>query len=303
MMTRTLLPRLRGPHGNRERDLVRTTERLSRRTLIGGMLAAPLAWAQGKNLPLGLQLFTLRSELEKDVSGTLQLVAKIGYRYVEFYVPYYFTWTPAFAREVRKSLDDLGLKCTSTHNTMEAFQPEGIGKAIELNQIVGSRYVISARRPQVPGIDGWKSIAETLNKGNEVLRASGLSAAYHNTVLEWKPVDGQRPIDVVFQNTDKSFGHQLDVGTCLATGNDAVAWINRNPGRIRSLHLKDWSPEKEYGVLFSQGTAQWRQILAAAEDKGGAEFLVIEQENSVEPPMEAVTKDLELYRNLRRGGA
>jgi sugar phosphate isomerase/epimerase len=267
------------------------------------MLAAPLALAQGKNLPVGLQLFTLRNELEKDVPGTLQRVAQIGYRQVEFYVPFYFTWTAAFARDVRKSLDDLGLKCISTHNTMEAFQPEGINKAIELNQILGSRYVVSARRPQVSGIDGWKGIAETLNKGNEVLRASGLKAAYHSTVLEWKPVDGQRPIDVLLQNTDKSFGHQLDVGTCLATGTDAVGWINQNPGRILSLHLKDWSPEKEYGVLFSQGTAPWPRILAAAEGKGGAEFLVIEQENSVEPPMEAVRKDLELYRNLRQGGA
>lgn len=267
------------------------------------MLAAPFALAQGRNLPVGLQLFTLRNDLEKDIPGTLKAVSKVGYRYVEFYVPFYFAWTPAFAREVRKSLDDLGLKCTSTHNTMDAFQPEGIGKAIELNQIIGSKYVVSARRPQVAGIDDWKSIAETLNKGNEVLRASGLSAAYHNTVLEWKPVDGQRPIDVLFQNTDKSFGHQLDVGTCLATGTDAVAWIDQHPGRIRSLHLKDWSPEKEYGVLFSRGSAPWRDILAAAEGKGGAEFLVIEQEQSVEPPIEAVEKDLELYLKLRKGGA
>ena len=269
--------------------------------MIAGALAAPFAMAQGKSLPFGLQLFTLRNELETDVSGTLRRVAKIGYEYVEFYVPFYFTWTPAFARDVRKNLDDLGLKCISTHNTMEAFQPEGIAKAIELNKTLGSRYVVSARRPQITGIDGWKKVAETLNTGNEVLRASGLKAAYHSTVLEWKTVEGQRPMDVVLQNTDKSFGHQLDVGTCLATGTDPVAWINRNPGRILSLHLKDWSPEKEYGVLFGEGKAPWREILAAAESTGGAEFLVIEQENSVLPPFDAVKRDLELYRNLRRG--
>jgi sugar phosphate isomerase/epimerase len=276
---------------------------MSRREVMAGMLAAPLALAQKKNLPVGLQLFTLRNELEKDVPGTLQRVAKIGYQYVEFYVPFYFTWTQAFARDVRKRLDDVGLKCTSTHNTMDAFGPEGIHKAIELNQIIGARYVVSARRTPVTTVDGWKGIAETLNKGNEVLRASGLNAAYHSTVLEWKPIEGQRPIDVLFQNTDKSFGHQLDVGTCLATGTDAVAWINQHPGRIRSLHLKDWSPEKEYGVLFGEGAAPWREILAAAEGAGGAEFLIIEQENSIETPMDAVAKDLELYRKMRRGDA
>ncbi len=276
---------------------------ISRREAVAGLLAAPVALAQGKNLPIGLQLFTLRNELEKDVPGTLRQVAAIGYKYVEFYVPFYFTWTPAFAREVRKNLDDLGLKCTSTHNTMDAFQPEGIGKAIELNQIIGAKCVISARRPPATTVDGWKAIAETLNKGNEKLRAAGLNAAFHNMIVEWKSVDGQRPMDILFQNTDKSFAHQLDVGTCLAAGVDAVAWINQNPGRIRSLHLKDWSPEKEYAVLFSEGTAPWPRILAAAEGKGGAEFLVIEQEKSDGPPIEAVRKDLELYRNLRRGGA
>jgi sugar phosphate isomerase/epimerase len=276
---------------------------ITRRELVAGLVAAPFAFSQAKALPVGLQLFTLRNELEKDLPATLKQVATIGYRYVEFYVPFYFTWTPAFARDVRKNLDDLGLKCTSSHNTMEAFEPAGIGKAIELNQIIGARYVISARRPPVTGIDGWKKIAETLNSGNEKLRAAGLNAGYHTTVLEWKPVDGQRPVDVLFQNTDKSFAHQLDVGTCLATGSDPVVWINRNPGRIRSLHLKDWSPEKEYGVLFGQGSALWNEILATAEGTGGAEFLVIEQETSVEPPIDAVAKDLELYRKLRQGVA
>lgn len=285
----------------------KTAQVLSRRALIASALAAPFAapfaMGQGKNLPFGLQLFTLRNELEKDIPGTLQRVAKIGYEYVEFYVPFYFTWTPAFARDVRKNLDDLGLKCISTHNTMEAFQPEGVNKAIELNKILGSRYVVSARRPQIAGIDGWKKVAETLSQGNQVLRASGLKAAYHSTVLEWKPVDGQIPMEIVFQNTDKSFGHQLDVGTCFASGIDPVAWINKNPGRILSLHLKDWSPEKEYGVLFGEGKVKWRELLIAAEGVGGAEFLVIEQENSVLPAFEAVQRDLDLYRTLRRGMA
>ncbi|MEQ1883736.1 MAG: sugar phosphate isomerase/epimerase [Bryobacteraceae bacterium] len=258
------------------------------------------AFGKTKNIPVGLQVFTLRNELEKDVPGVLAQVSKLGYKNVEFYVPFYYTWTTAFAKDVRKSMGDLGLQCTSTHNLMDAYQPEGMGKAIELNQILGSRYLVNARRPAFPNIEGWKGLAETLNKANEKIRAAGLSAGYHTTANEWKMIDGQRPADILFKNTDKSFMHQLDVGTCVAAGADPVAWIKQNPGRIRSLHLKDWAPGKEYSVLFGEGNAPWKEIFAAAESKGGAEFYVIEQEMSDEPPLEAVKKDLARYNELRR---
>jgi sugar phosphate isomerase/epimerase len=280
------------------------TKTISRRKMIAGMAAAPLTLTavlgKSKNIPIGLQLFTLREELEKDVPGVLAQVAKLGYKNVEFYVPFYYTWTPAFARDVRMSMDDLGLKCTSTHNQMDAYQPEGMGKAIELNRILGSRYLINARRPAFTHIEDWKRLAETLSKANEKIRAAGLFAGYHTTANEWKLVDGQRPADVLFKGTDKSFAHQLDVGTCVAAAADPVAWIKQNPGRIRSLHLKDWAPGKEYNVLFGEGRAPWKEIFAAAESKGGAEFYIIEQEMSTEPPIEAVRKDFILYNDFRK---
>ena len=68
--------------------------------------------------------------------GTVRAVAKMGYAVVEFYSPYY-DWTPGYAKEVRKLLDDLGIRCLSTHNSANALSPEGLGKAIELNQILG----------------------------------------------------------------------------------------------------------------------------------------------------------------------
>jgi len=275
--------------------------RIGRREAIASLLGASVAAGRSKKIQLGLQLFTLRNELEKDVPGVLRQVAGLGYQNVEFYVPFYYTWTPAMAKDVRKSLDDLGLKCISTHNAMDSYLPAGIGKAIELNQILGSRYLINARRPQIATLDGWKQLADTFNKANETIRAAGLSAGYHTTANEWKQMEAQRPSDVLFQNTDKSFAHQLDVGTCVAAGSDPVAWIKQNPGRIRSLHLKDWAPGKEYTVLFGEGTAPWKAIFAAAESKGGAEFYVIEQEMSAEAPIEAVRKDLALYRAMRAG--
>jgi sugar phosphate isomerase/epimerase len=143
-------------------------------------------------------------------------------------------------------------------------------------------------------------VAETLNKANDTLKAQDLHAGYHNHDAEWKPVEGKTPMEVLAANLDRSVMLQLDVGTCLEAGRDPVAWINRNPGRIRSIHLKDWSPQKQYKVLFGEGTAPWKQIFAAAEKNGGVEYYLIEQEGSEYSEMETAQRCLAAYRKLHR---
>ncbi len=254
--------------------------------------------AGSRPIPVGLELFSVRDGLKRDLPGTISAVAKMGYQCVEFYAPYY-DWTADEAKTVRKQLDDLGIRCNSTHNSLKSFSPEGAGKAIELNAILGSRYIVLAHPGDVKTLDQWKQVAEKLNAGNAKFQGSGLHAGYHNHDLEWKAVDGQKPIELLAANTDKSVMLQLDVGTCVATGNDPVAWITKNPGRIRSLHLKDWSPDKEYRVMFGEGSAPWKQITQAAEATGGVEFYLIEQEGSDHTELETAQMCLENWRKLR----
>jgi sugar phosphate isomerase/epimerase len=275
-----------------------TRDALTRRDLLVALGAAPLAFAAGgKHVPIGLELYSVRDELKKDLPGTLQAVAKAGYECVEFYSPYY-DWTTDYAKQVRKQLDDLGMKCYSTHNGSGSFKSDGIGKAIELNKILGARYIVLAHPGKVEGVDGWKRVVDLLNNGNDRMQSAGLHAGYHNHDLEWKPVEGQKPLELLAAGTNKSIMLQLDVGTCLETGNDPVAWIKQNPGRIRSLHLKDWSSDKGYRVLFAEGAAPWKDIFAAAESVGGVEYYLIEQEGSDYPPIETVQRCLVAYRNL-----
>jgi len=271
---------------------------LSRRSFVAALGAVPLvASAKKAPVPIGLELYSVRGELKKDLPGTLQAVAKMGYECVEFFAPYY-EWTSDYAKQVRKQIDDLGLQCYSTHNGKASFTAAGLGKAIELNKILGTRYVVLAHPGKVSTVDDWKEVAELLNKSNQTLQSDGLHAGYHNHDLEWKPVDGQRPMEILAHNTDKSVMLQFDVGTCLETGNDPVAWIRTNPGRIRSLHLKDWSPAKCYRVLFGQGVAPWKKIFAAAESVGGVEYYLIEQEGSDYPETETAERCLVAYKDI-----
>jgi len=268
---------------------MKSIETVSRRSFLAAAAAGSAALAaKPKNVPVGLELYSVRDQLKQDLMGTVRAVAKAGYQGVEFYSPY-FDWTPEYAKDVRKLLDEVGMRCFSTHNGGKSFAPDGVTKAIELNQILGSKYIVLASAGRVEGLDGWKKVAETLNEGAAKMKAAGIRAGYHNHQTEFKPIDGKRPMEIIATNTSKDVALQLDVGTCIEAGSDPVAWIKANPGRIKSMHLKDWSPDadKGYKVLFAEGAAPWQKIFDAAESSGGVEYYLIEQEGSAYPPMES----------------
>jgi sugar phosphate isomerase/epimerase len=287
---------------------------ISRRNFLafaGAASAALLAGAAGappKKYPIGLELYSVRNELARDLPNTLKTVAKTGYEAVEFYAPYY-DWSMPHAKDVRALMDDLGLRCYSTHNGFKSFTPgDGMGKAMDLNQILGAKTLVLASAPgSVHGLDGWKKLCEQLSSASDELKTHGLAAGFHNHETEWAPLDGNlRTMDVVAANTPKEFTLQLDVGTCVEAGADPVAWIKANPGRIRSLHLKDWAPgsaaqEKSYRVLFGEGVCPWHTIFAAAEDTGGVEYYLIEQEGSRFPEFETVRRCLETWKTMTKG--
>ena len=277
-------------------------DRISRRSFLALASATPLTLAamKAKRVPVGLELYSVRDQLKQDLPGTLREVARMGYEGVEFFAPY-FDWTVDYAKEVKRLLDDLHLRCFSTHNSASSFAPDNIGHAIELNQIIGSKFIVMASAGRVEGLDGWKAVAETLNRTAEKIKPLGLRAGFHNHQTEFTPVDGRRPIEVLAANTSKDIVLQLDVGTCVHAGADPVAWIKANPGRITSMHCKDWSPEpaKGYSVLFGEGAVPWKKVLQAAEKTGGIQYYLIEQEGSAFPPIETVKRCLASFRRLQ----
>lgn len=278
---------------------------VSRRSFLAASAVLPWALrgfasgrAPAKRIPVGLELYSVRDELKKDPEGTVRAAAKMGYQDVEFYAPY-FEWSEAQARQMRKLLDDLGIHCYSTHNDEDFFSDKNIAKARDLNKILGSRYMVQAWSDPKPNLDAWKKLADNLNSAAEKLAPAGLKVGYHNHDAEWKPVEGKRPIEVIASNTKHSVMLQLDVGTCLEAGADPVAWIKANPGRIRSIHCKDWSPDPNIGykTLFGEGKADWKGIFHAAENGGGVEFYLIEQEGSRYPELETARRCLEAFRS------
>jgi sugar phosphate isomerase/epimerase len=261
-----------------------TTHSLSRRNFLaiaGAMpfAASALAEAQSfKNVPVGIELYSVRwaregpagnrhGGREDGLSGRGVLLAV-------------FSWTPAQAKEVRTLLDDLGIKCHSTHNGGVADARRHVESHRAEPDHRSTNIIIASPPGPRATVADWKAIAERLTAASERLRPLKMAAGYHNHQYEWPAIEGQRPMDILAAGTPKDFVLQFDVGTCVEMGADPIAWIKANPGRIKSVHCKDWSKAQGYAVAFGEGDSPWKAIFSACESVGGVEYYLVEQEVS-----------------------
>ena len=152
-------------------------------------------------------------------------------------------------------------------------------------------------------LNGWKQLGGQMTKVVEKLKPLGMTTGFHNHATEWRAIEGQRPMDVLAASTPREFILQFDVGTCVQAGADPIAWIKANPGRIRSVHCKDWGAgqgsDRGYRVLFGEGDSPWKAIFDAAESVGGVEYYLIEQEGSRFSSFETAEKCLATYKQMR----
>jgi sugar phosphate isomerase/epimerase len=161
--------------------------------------------------PIGLQLYTLRNEISKDLMGTLKKVAAIGYKEVELYGytdGKFFGKTP---KEFKKILGDLGLNPVSGHygagvenKTAKGTLSNGWQKAVDDAAEIGQKYVNCAylTESERKTIDQYKKYVDLFNKSGEVAKKAGLQFGYHNHDFEFKKVDGEIPYDLIAGKTD-----------------------------------------------------------------------------------------------------
>ena len=275
----------------------------TRRGFLGaGVSALGAAWAapRRKQIPIALELYSVREECKRDIKGTVRAVGQMGYDGVEYFATY-FDFGPDLAKELRQIMDDLKIRCFSTHNSAKYLAPENLEKAAELNQILGSRQIIQASAPRITTAKGWHEVAENLNAAAEKLKPLGMRVGYHNHAAEFKPVEDKLPWEILAENTAKNVILQFDVGAAISASADPVAWIKRYPGRTVSVHVKEYSkdPAKGFRVLLGEGDAPWKEIFQAAESVGGVEVYIVEQEGANLPPMETVERCLKIWRKMR----
>jgi len=196
-----------------------------------------------KEIPVGLQLWTVRTECAKDFPGTIAKVAKMGYKGVEF-AGYY----ERSAKDIRKMLDDNGLKCSGSHTAIDLLSNEKLAATMEFNHTIGNKLVIVPwlDREKLNTKEGWLKMAKQFDELTDKTRSEGVHIGYHAHAGDFKPIEGEAPWDILFGSTNKELIMQLDTGNAMQGGADPVAILKKYPGRSLTIHLKATSSGRRF---------------------------------------------------------
>ncbi|HOW64123.1 MAG TPA: TIM barrel protein [Candidatus Paceibacterota bacterium] len=251
---------------------------MSRRNFLGASAAGvaslsigiPELLAADKKIPVGLQLYSVRHDCEKDLPKVLETVAKIGYKGVEF-AGYY----GRKAGELRKLLDDNGLVCCGTHTPLETIQPQNLAATIEFNKTLGNKYLI------VPWMDpktkqGWLDMAKLFNEQSEKVKSEKMLVGYHAHSHDFDLIDGDSCWDLFFGNTRDDVVMQLDTSNCMDGKADPVAVLKKYAKRAVTIHLKEWGGDAQ--AVIGEGKVDFPAVFDLCEKNGVTEWYIVEHE-------------------------
>jgi sugar phosphate isomerase/epimerase len=257
---------------------------------------------------IGLQLYTLRKELPKDVKTTLEKVSKAGYTTVETYG---FSTAAQFwgisPKEFKKILDDNELKAVSGHYNLGSFLYDG--NTTELIASIEAAKVLKSEFLTVPWVDepfrrkieDYKKIAARLNEAAKMCKKAGLKLAYHNHDFEFQKHDGVTGFEILLKETDKDLVFfELDLYWVIHSGNDPLELFNENPGRFKMWHVKDKAKNNnELNTEVGSGMIDFKPLFAAAKQSGMIHFFVEQENNFASNSFESIQSSFDfISKNL-----
>jgi sugar phosphate isomerase/epimerase len=255
-------------------------------------------------MPIGLQLYTVRDHLQKDLEGTLQRVAEIGYREVELGSSDYYGKKPA---ELRRILTEHSLKAVSTHLD-ETLLKSDLKKHIAEAKECGVTYIglSSLGEQSRKSLEAVKRDAEWFSQIGKSISEAGCRFFYHGHNFDYANVDGVVIYDELIRRTDpKLVNFELDCFWCVRAGKDPVDYFHRFPGRFPQLHIKDlktgYPPTTGEGPAafteVGQGIIDWKEIFKAARE-GGLKHFYVEQDECDRDSLESAKMSYTYLHNL-----
>jgi sugar phosphate isomerase/epimerase len=225
-----------------------------------------------KKIPISVQVYSVRDAASKDLAATLEAIAKMGYDGVEF--AGYYGKDP---KEIRKMLDDNGLKCSGTHTGIGELRGDRFEKTAELHKTLGTKFII------VPGgidrelhdIEKSKRIAEEFSKFAEKAKPLGLAVGYHAHAGDAKLIEGIPAWERLFDATSPDVIMQMDIGNYKDGGGDPYKMIEKFKGRSKTVHLKE---SGQGNPIIGNGEVDWNRVFELCETIGGTEWYVVEDE-------------------------
>ena len=214
----------------------------------------------------------MRGELSRNVPDTVKTLAQIGYRGVEFWD---YAGTPEVyqhysAAELRKILDDRGLKCCGMHVKLEALSDDKLKRTIETNQTLGNIYINLVMAPELMKTEaGIGQLARLLNKVSTECRAQNMVAGYHCHAFDFAKINGRFAWEILFRQLRPEINMQLDVGNCLSGQGDPIAMFQEFPGRSWSVHIKEYQ-DKTFDSEF------YKEVFHLCETTCATKWYIVE---------------------------
>lgn len=262
-------------------------------------------YADPYGIPVGLQLYTVRRQMDKDFAGTLRKVASVGYTQVQF-SGFHNQPVP----QIKKLIDEIGLKTAAGHFAYDLLK-SNLSQVTDDAHTLGMDYVVLSSAPEFyrHSLDGYKRAVEFFNKTGEGCNKAGLHFGYHTHNLDFEKFGNVIAFDLMLQKTDPALVcFELDCFWVTRAGYDPVAYMNKYPGRFPVLHIKDErkhypptatgrTPSEAFAPV-GKGIIDWKRIFKAAP-KGGLKRYYVEQDETELPVFEAIKISYDYLHNLK----
>jgi sugar phosphate isomerase/epimerase len=247
--------------------------------------------AAAKKIPIGLQVYSVRNEAQKDLAGVIAQVAEMGYEGVEF--AGYYNWP---AEKIRKLLDQYKLQCCGTHTAVSAMQGDQFAKTIEFNKTIGNKNLIAPSGMKTTSKETCIEFAKQLSEIAAKAKEQGMRVGYHNHAGEFDAKGGFIPWEVFASNSSKDVILQVDIGHVARSGADPAKYMQMFPGRLITVHVKDFAKGKPDPVV-GEGEVDWPAMFKICEGTGGTEWYIIEDESTTQV-MQRIKTDIQNLRKL-----
>jgi len=258
----------------------------------GGLVLPHLASAaaDNKNKVIGLQIYTVRNKIGKDLEGSLKKVAETGYQNIEAYGYGNRMILGKSPQDFRKMVEGFGMKMPSSHTVTELTSSDAREALLDEWKITvedmhtaGAQYVVYAHlgESERRNLDDYKRWADRFNHFGEISNDAGLRFGYHNHDFEFKEYDGKKGYDLFLEETEPDLVFfEPDLYWMTKAGIDPLTYFEKHPGRFELWHIKDMedSPSKTFTEV-GKGTIDFARIFKARETAGMKLFFV-EQDRS-----------------------
>ena len=266
--------------------------------LAAGSLLLPAmgeAASKKKIKNVGVQLYSVRTEMLANAAGTLQQLAKLGYKELESARSEKGNYYGLSPKEIKKISSDLGMKVRSGHVHIDKDWQRSIDAAAE----AGQDYLVCSSMPtNGQTIANYSKVAEMFTRAAEDCKKANLTFGYHNHDYEFEKVNGKALYDILLDNTDPALVKmELDLGWVVVTGNDPKDYFTRYPGRFPLWHLKDMDVAKKHSTEFGKGQLDIKGMLGMAK-ASGMKYFFVEQEEYSNTALESLKQDIDYLKRI-----